>query len=138
MRFLHTADWHIGKTLRGHSRMEEFAAALDEVYRIASDEKVDCVLISGDLHEHKLATPEADKLIFETLARLASSNIAVVAVPGNHDSSIRWEALYPLLAPLGIRVVPRVVPPGDGSVVEVASRNGGEGALVACVPRSEE
>ena len=31
MRFIHTADWHVGKTLRGHSRMDEFAAALDEV-----------------------------------------------------------------------------------------------------------
>ena len=36
MRFLHTADWHIGKPLRGRSRMDEFAAALDEVHRIAA------------------------------------------------------------------------------------------------------
>jgi exonuclease SbcD len=134
MRFLHTSDWHVGKALRGHSRMEEFAAALEDVYRIASDEKVDCVLISGDLYEHKLTAPEADKLIFETLARLASSKIAIVAIPGNHDSGIRWEALEPLLSPLGIHVVPRVVPPEEGSVVNVVSRNGAEAALVACVP----
>lgn len=134
MRFLHTSDWHVGKTLRGHSRMEEFADALEDVCRIASDEKVDCVLISGDLYEHKLAPPEADKLIFETLARIASSNIAIVAIPGNHDSGIRWEALHPLLSPLSISVVSKVVPPDEGGVVAVPSRNGSDSALVACVP----
>ena len=134
MRFLHTSDWHVGKPLRGQSRMDEFAAALDEVCRIVADETIDCVLVSGDLYEHKLATPEADKLVFETLARIASSNIAIVAIPGNHDSGIRWEALHPLLSPLGIRVVPKVVPPDEGSVVAVPSRNGSDSALVACVP----
>src|SRR5262249_9454751 len=111
MRFLHTSDWHVGKTIRGQSRMAEFAAALDEVARIPIDETVDCVLVSGDLYEHKLVTPEADQLVFQTLAHLASERIPVIAIPGNHDSPIRWEAFNPLLAPLGIRVVPRVVPP---------------------------
>ena len=44
MRFLHTADWHIGKTLRGRIRMDEFAAALDQVAGIAADGQVDAVL----------------------------------------------------------------------------------------------
>jgi len=134
MRFLHTSDWHVGKAIRGHSRMDEFIAVLDEVTRIAIDEKVDCVLVSGDLYEHKVVTPDADRLVFETLAHLASEKIPIVAIPGNHDSGIRWEAFNPLLTPLGIRVVPWVMPPDQGSLVEVPSRDGSEIARIACVP----
>lgn len=134
MRFLHTSDWHVGKAIRGRSRLDEFAAALDEVVRIAEEERVDAVLISGDLYEQKLPSPEADKLVFETLARLFAAKTAVVAIPGNHDSALRWEALDPLLRPLGGRVVPWPVPPAEGSLVEVPSRDGSELARVACVP----
>jgi len=50
VRFLHTADWHVGKAIRGRARYEEFAAALDEVVGIARDEAVDAVLVAGDLY----------------------------------------------------------------------------------------
>ncbi|MYK68416.1 MAG: exonuclease subunit SbcD, partial [Gammaproteobacteria bacterium] len=48
MKILHTADWHVGKTLRGRSRAEEHRAVLDEIVAIARDEAVDLVLVAGD------------------------------------------------------------------------------------------
>jgi exonuclease SbcD len=57
-----------------------------------------------------------------------------VLVPGNHDSWQRLEALSKLLTPLGIVVVPRVLRPAQGGVVELPSRDGSEAALVACLP----
>jgi exonuclease SbcD len=51
MRFLHTADWHIGKPLRGRSRFDEFAEALDEIVGIARDRRVDAVLLAGDVFD---------------------------------------------------------------------------------------
>ena len=51
MRFLHTADWHVGKPLRGRSRMEEYAKALEQVAQIAKDQKVDAVLMAGDVFD---------------------------------------------------------------------------------------
>jgi len=45
MRFLHTSDWHVGRAIRGRSRTEEFAAALEEVVGIARAEGVDAVLL---------------------------------------------------------------------------------------------
>src|SRR5439155_21485995 len=75
-----------------------------------------------------------DGLVFEALVRLHEASIPVVAIPGNHDAATRLEAFAKLLAPIGVTVVPRVVPPGDGSLVEVPSRDGNEAALVACVP----
>jgi len=134
VRFLHTADWHVGKAIRGRSRADEFAASLEEVVSVAVDQAVDAVLLAGDIYEHRTAAPEADSLVFEALIRLHEARVRVVAIPGNHDSAVRLEALAKLLRPVGTELVPKVAPPDRGGVVEVPSRDGAEAALVACVP----
>jgi DNA repair protein SbcD/Mre11 len=134
MRFLHTGDWHVGKRLRSRSRDEETVAALDQVVGMARDAEVDAVLIAGDVYEHRTVAPEADEIVFEALLRLRDTGARVVLIPGNHDSPGRWEALGKLLSPLGISVVPRVLRPDAGGVLEIPSRDGAEAALVACVP----
>ena len=134
MRFLHTADWHVGKRLRGRSRDEETVTALDQIVEMARDSAVDAVLVAGDICEHRTVSPDADLIVFEALARLRDSGAAVVAIPGNHDSWQRLEALTKLLTPLGILVVPRVLRPREGGVLEVPGRDGREAALVACIP----
>lgn len=134
MRFLHTADWHVGKAIRGRSRLEEFRDALEEVVGIAVQDGVDVVLVAGDVYEHRSAAPEADSIVFEAFIRLHEAGIPAVVIPGNHDSAVRFAALGKLLLPIGIHVVPKVVPPERGGEVEVASRDGSEAALVACVP----
>ncbi|MDP8957095.1 MAG: exonuclease SbcCD subunit D [Actinomycetota bacterium] len=134
MRLLHTSDWHVGKTIRGRSRLDEFDEALDEVCRIAIDERVDAVLVAGDLYEYRSPAPEADRLVFETFLRLHDAGIPVIVIPGNHDSPVRLEAVTKLLHAVGVIVVPRVVPPDGGGLVEIVSRDGSERALIACVP----
>jgi exonuclease SbcD len=104
------------------------------VVGISSQEGVDAVLLAGDLFDHRSPTPEADALVFEALIRLHEASIPVVAIPGNHDSAARLEALAKLLRPIGVTMVPRVVPPERGSVVRLAARDGNEQAVVACVP----
>jgi exonuclease SbcD len=134
MRLLHTGDWHVGRAIRGRSRTPEFDQALSEVVAIAVHEGVDAVLVAGDVYDHRSPVPEADALVFETLVRLYEAGIPAVIIPGNHDSAVRLGALARLLRPIGVTVVPRVVPPDQGSLVEVPSRDGSEAALVACVP----
>lgn len=134
MRFLHTADWHVGKTIRARSRADEFDAVLAEVVGIAVQEGVDAVLVAGDLYEHRAPPPEADLVAFEAFVRLHQAGIPVVAIAGNHDSPLRLEALSKLLTPIGVHVVPRVARPNDGGMIEVSSRDGSEAAMVACVP----
>jgi exonuclease SbcD len=134
VRLLHTGDWHAGRSIRGRSRTQEFEQVLSEVVGVAVQEGVDAVLVAGDLYDHRSPAPEADALVFDALVRLYEAGIPVVVIPGNHDSALRFEAVAKLLRPLGIHVVPRVVPPGDGSVVEVPARDGAESAVVACVP----
>src|SRR3954451_5518545 len=134
MRFLHTGDWHVGKAIRGRSRMDEFEGALDQVVEIAVEQRVDAVLHAGDLYEHRSAAPDADALVFETLLRLHGHGIPVVAIPGNHDSSARLEAFAGLLKAVGVDVASKVLPPAEGGVVLVPSRDGAETLVVACVP----
>ena len=49
MKFLHTADWHVGKTLKGRDRLEEQRAVLAEIASIAESHEVDAVLVAGDV-----------------------------------------------------------------------------------------
>ncbi len=134
VRFLHTADWHVGRAIRGRSRSDEFRDALDEVVGIAVQEGVDAVLVAGDVYEHRSAAPEADSIVFDAFLRLHEAGIRVVAIPGNHDSALRLEALGKLLRPIGVHVAARVVPPDRGGVVDIPSRGGSDAAVVACVP----
>ena len=134
MRFLHTADWHIGKTLRGRSRLDEFAAALDEVVQIARDRRVDAVLIAGDVFDSPAPAAEAEKLVYDFLARLLPERIACVLVAGNHDHPRKLAALAELLEGLRIFVRADVRPPDQGGVVRVPSRDGSDEARVAVLP----
>ena len=134
MRFLHTADWHLGRTLRGRSRFDETERALGQIVEIARDESVDAVLIGGDIYDQRALSAEADRLLFETLLQLHSHGIKVVAVPGNHDSAPRMGAIAPILDHVGCSVVSRVRRPDAGGLVRVPARDGSHAALVACIP----
>jgi exonuclease SbcD len=134
VRFLHTADWHVGKPLRGRSRMDEHAKALEQVARIAIDRKLDAVLVAGDVYDSPAPPPEAEKVVYDFFARLLAERIACVVIAGNHDHPRRLAALASLLEPLRIHVRPEVRPPAEGGVVRVGSRDGSEEAAVAVLP----
>jgi exonuclease SbcD len=134
VRFLHTADWHVGKTLRGRSRQDEFAAVLDEVVGIARDRQVDAVLVAGDVFDSPAPPAEAEKLVYDFLARLLPERIACVVIAGNHDHPRKLAALSELLEGLRIFVRADVRPPDKGGVVRVPSRDGSQEARVAVLP----
>lgn len=119
--------------LQGRSRRAEFEAVLAEVVAISRDEQVDCVLIAGDVYDHKFASTEADQLMFETVVELHREHIAVVSIPGNHDSAERWRAYAPLLREISVHAVTDLRADGSG-VLEIPSRDGSEIARIACVP----
>ncbi|MGH9186659.1 MAG: exonuclease SbcCD subunit D [Acidimicrobiales bacterium] len=134
MRILHTADWHVGRQLRGRSRVDEHRAVLAEIAHAAGEHEVDLVLVVGDLFDTAAPTAESERIVYRALLDLAATGATVVVVAGNHDSFRRLDAVAPLLA-LG-RVVTRPVfaRPDDGGVVEIRSRDGRSNTLVACLP----
>ncbi|MCW5714482.1 MAG: exonuclease SbcCD subunit D [Bauldia sp.] len=134
MRILHTADWHVGKTIARQSRIDESRKALAEVVAIAKDEKVDVVLVCGDVFEHLAPSPEAEEVVYEALLRFEEIGAKVLVIPGNHDAPRRWKALMPLLARCAVTVVPEVRRPKEGGVVELSSRDGQEFVQIAALP----
>lgn len=122
MRLLHTADWHIGKSLHGLDRLDETRAVLEEVTAIARDEAVDAILVAGDLLDRRLVDPAALGLCLETLTALGEV-APVVAVPGNHDDPELWGHLAPLLALRNVTMIHRILPP-ERAVVDVATDAG--------------
>lgn len=132
MRLLHTADWHVGKGLRGRSRMEEHSAAIDEVLDIVKSEKIDCLLHAGDVFDSLAPTAEAEQCVYRFFARLAELKVPAVIIAGNHDHPKRFEALQPLLSTMQIHLRPDVAGPEAGGVLEIAA--GKEKLRVAVVP----
>jgi exonuclease SbcD len=133
MKFLHTADWHVGRTIRGQSRADEHEAVLAEIASIAREHEVDAVLVCGDVFDTAAPTPESERIAYRALLDLASQGTRVVVIAGNHDSDRRWQAVQPLLE-LGAVITRPVFADPDTSVVEVPSRDGRELMLVAALP----
>ncbi len=121
MKLLHTADWHLGKRLYGVDRRDEAVAALAELAALAADERVDAVLMAGDLLDRRVmdAEPLGDTLrALEALADTAP----VLVVVGNHDDPGLWTALAPYLERRRIHVAGRARPPAEAvRTVETAS-----------------
>ncbi|HYP04273.1 MAG TPA: exonuclease SbcCD subunit D, partial [Cyanobium sp.] len=104
MRFLHTSDWHLGRSFHGASLLGEQAAALARIVELATDAAVDAVVIAGDLYDRAIPPAEAVQLFNDTLAQLRESGAAVVAIAGNHDSHVRVSIYDPLLSSLGVTI----------------------------------
>ncbi len=103
IKILHTADWHLGKKLDSFSRMEEQVEVMDEICSIADDQKVDMVIVAGDLFDTFNPPVEAIELFYKTLKRLsANGKRPVIAIAGNHDSPDRIDAPNPLAKECGI------------------------------------
>jgi exonuclease SbcD len=134
MRFLHTADWHVGKTLRGRGRLDEYEKALGQVADIAKQARVDAVLVAGDIFDSPAPPPEAEKLVFDFLARLIREGVPCVLIAGNHDHPKKLLALRGLLESLNVHVRPEVRPASQGGVVSLQSRDGKEEARIAVLP----
>jgi exonuclease SbcD len=134
MKFLHTSDWHVGKTLKGQSRLDEQAAVLSEIVDIARREAVDAVLIPGDLYETTSPTADAQRLVVHTLLELRKTGAEVITMAGNHDHAATFEAYRPLMAAGGIHVLGQVRPANDGGVVSFDARSTGERVNVAVLP----
>lgn len=98
MRFLHTADWHLGKLFGQRYMTEDQRYVLAELVALAAEEKVQAVVIAGDIYDRAVPPAEAVELFSETLARLVEKGIAVLYIAGNHDSARRLEFGKELLA----------------------------------------
>ena len=90
MKFIHTADWHIGKTLKNAPMIDEQNYILNgEFLKLVDDEKVDAVIIAGDIYDRSVPPTDAVNLLDEIIFKLTEKNIFVLCISGNHDSAAR-------------------------------------------------
>jgi exonuclease SbcD len=124
MRILHTADWHVGKVLKGRSRHEEHEAVLASLVTTAKEEDVDLVLVAGDVFDSSAPSTDAQSLVIRTLLALNEDGRIVVIEGGNHDNPRQLDVFRPLLGALGVIVVGRPRRADDGGRVDVTTRRG--------------
>ena len=89
MRILHTSDWHLGRSFHGEDLLAAQAAYVDHLIETVESERVDLVVVSGDVYDRALPSVDAVELADEALHRLGTSRARVVITSGNHDSQRR-------------------------------------------------
>ncbi|MEZ5114826.1 MAG: exonuclease SbcCD subunit D [Candidatus Nanopelagicales bacterium] len=89
MRLLHTSDWHLGRSLHREDLIPAQATFADWLVDVATAERVDAVVVAGDVFDRAVPPVDAVALADDLLARLSALGVAVVVTSGNHDSAIR-------------------------------------------------
>ena len=90
MRFIHTADWHLGKKLHEHSLIEDQIYILNEFLKLIDDQKPEAIIIAGDIYDSGMPPTAAVDLFDEILTKIIlEKKIPVLCIAGNHDNSSR-------------------------------------------------
>jgi exonuclease SbcD len=132
MKLLHTSDWHLGKVLKGQSRMDEQLAVLREIIELAERERPDLVLVAGDIYDTAAPSAETEKVAVRALSALRRHAAAVVVVAGNHDHGPRLDALRTWAEEAGITLRGLIGKPEDHLVTGTTPT--GEAWRVAALP----
>lgn len=135
MRFLHTGDWHVGRTIRRRQRLDETREVLQEIVGLAESEAVDAILVCGDTYETFAPSAEAERIVYDTLLDLTQRvGVPVVLVAGNHDYAKRLLAVEGLLDAVNVHLVAEPCRPDEGGIIELVSTDGKQQAQVAVLP----
>lgn len=85
MRFIHTADWHLGRSLHGVRLLEEQRFILKQLVSIIAEHQPDALLIAGDVYDRVTPPGDAIDLLDDTLSTILDMGVPVIAIAGNHD-----------------------------------------------------
>lgn len=104
MKLLHTADLHIGKIVNEVSMLFEQKYILEEILKIAESEKVDGIILAGDIYDRSVPPAEAVSVLDSFLTELVKRKIKVYMISGNHDSAERIGFASKLLNENGVYI----------------------------------
>lgn len=122
MKFIHTSDWHLGRTLHGKPLIEDQEHLLGELERLLADEKPDVLLVAGDVYDRSVPPVSAVERLDGFLSRVVlERKIPVVMISGNHDSGGRLSFGAQLLTKQGLHVFGAV---GSTGKVELPGKYG--------------
>ncbi|MEY9490891.1 exonuclease SbcD [Streptomyces calvus] len=104
MRFLHTSDWHLGRRFHGEDLIDHQRNVLAHICATARIEKVDALLIAGDIYDRAIPSLDAARLFNWVLHELADLDIPTIMISGNHDSAHRLGIGSGLYAKAGVHL----------------------------------
>jgi exonuclease SbcD len=122
VRILHTSDWHLGRSFHREGMLAHQAAYVDHLLDVVGSERVDLVVVAGDVYDRALPQVDAVRLADESLVRLAASRAQVVLTSGNHDSAQRLGFSSRLIDAAGVHI--RTDAAGAGIPVGLADEHG--------------
>ena len=122
MRILHTSDWHLGRSFHREGMLTHQAAYVDHLLEVVDAERVDLVVVSGDVYDRALPPVDAVRLADESLVRLSSSRAQVVLTSGNHDSAQRLGFSSRLIDAAGVFIRSDIS--GVGTPIELYDEHG--------------
>lgn len=104
VRLIHTSDWHLGRSFHRVGLLDAQARYLDHLVEVVRSEGVDAVLVSGDVYDRALPSPDTVQLLSDGVTRLIEAGATVILSSGNHDSAIRLGFASELLARAGLHI----------------------------------
>lgn len=135
LKLLHTSDWHIGRTLYGRKRYEEFEAFLTWLAETIQQNEIDALLVAGDVFDTSAPSNRAQELYYRFLCRVAASSCRhVVVVAGNHDSPSFLNAPKELLKALDVHVVGSSTESPEDEVLVLCNEQDAPELIVCAVP----
>ncbi len=134
MKILHTSDWHLGRALYGRKRYKEHSLFLDWLYELILREKVDILLVAGDIFDTTTPSNKAQELYYKFLCRVAAAPVCehIVIIAGNHDSPSFLTAPRELLKNLQVHVTGTREEKLDDEVLLLNHRETGNPQAIVC------
>lgn len=135
MKLLHTSDWHLGRSLYGRKRYAEFTVFLQWLAKTIEQEKIDVLLVAGDVFDTSAPSNKAQGLYYQFLCQIAASACRhVVIIAGNHDSPSFLNAPKNLLQALNVHVVGSITENIEDEIIVLNDANGEPELMVCAVP----
>lgn len=106
MKFLHLADLHIGKKVNGFSMIDDQKFVLEQVFDVVVEEKIDSILISGDVFDRSIPNISSLDVFGEFLSKISELKVKIFIISGNHDSQERLSYLSSFLVKSNIFISP--------------------------------
>ncbi|MCP9200868.1 exonuclease SbcCD subunit D C-terminal domain-containing protein [Gramella sp. GC03-9] len=134
MKILHTADWHIGKKLHKHELSEDFDLFINWLIDYISENKIEVLLISGDIFDLANPSSEARKQYYQALVKLQKLDCKIIATGGNHDSPAMLNAPADLMRALDMEVIGGLPEKLEETLIPVYNKNNELELVIAAIP----
>jgi exonuclease SbcD len=135
MKILHTSDWHLGRSLYGRKRYDEFSAFLNWLTTTIQEENIEVLLVAGDIFDTSTPSNHAQELYYRFLCQVAASCCRhIVITAGNHDSPTFLNAPKELLRVLNVYVIGSITSMPEDEVIVLNDKHNHPQAIVCAVP----